>query len=153
MKLLTVLFKVVIPDALVVILEALLAMSVSLELMLLALVVMLEALDAMSVSLELMLLALVVILVALVVMLDALVEILVKPKNALIKQYTRLLWYMFSNRNLCGHEGLSCVAMQVSTVWPCRFLLCGHAGFSRVAMQLSTVWPCISLPCGHAGHS
>ena len=36
----------------------------------------------------------------------------------------------------CGHAGLYCVAMQVSTVWPCRsLLLCGNAGLSYVTMQ------------------
>ena len=51
--------------------------------------------------------------------------------------------------------GLACVAMQASTVWPCRSLLCGHAGLSHVALQVSPVWPCRPfLPlCGHAGPS
>ena len=43
---------------------------------------------------------------------------------------------------------LACVAMQASTVWPCKSLLCGHAGLYCVAMQASTVWPGLLL-CGH----
>ena len=35
--------------------------------------------------------------------------------------------------------GLACVAMQATPVWPYRSLLCGHAGLSCVAMQVFTV--------------